>query len=342
MSDINQLTILTTNRCTASCEHCLMNSSRQRREKLSLATICDTVDQLLSASRDFGQVIFAGGEPTLLRSELLDAIAYCHVKGLKTRIVTNASWASSRQTAEQMIESLREAGLAEINYSVDDYHLPFVPFERVANAWRASKNKGFESVVIANCYGPRSTITHEYICAQLGEDIATFWDDNGMPASLTNPAPDGTRYLLSNAHLQRLGRGADIPDTQVVFPKHQASLNIACPWAVRSAALSAQGHLVACCGTEAHGHEFLDFGAVNDTNVAELLERGDRQLVVRALRKFGPYFLMQFVREFSDETLFHPKTRYSSVCEICENVLKNPQARHIIHTHLDQLFPLFE
>jgi len=36
-----------------------------------------------------------------------------------------------------MVGRLRDAGLHEINISTDDYHLPFIPFDHVVNAWQA-------------------------------------------------------------------------------------------------------------------------------------------------------------------------------------------------------------
>ncbi|WP_334054497.1 radical SAM protein [Burkholderia cepacia] len=340
MIGIRQLTVLTTNQCTASCGHCLVSSSPQRRGRLSLGTICETIDEIIGRGNPLSLVIFAGGEPTLLKTDLLDAIAFCAEKGLGTRMVTNASWAISETVAERMVESFREAGLAEINYSVDDHHEPDIEFGRVVNAWRASKNKGFDSVVLANCYGTSSRITAEFIREQLSEDLPVYWEADGTPTTRdVPPSEDGTRYLLSNARLQRLGRGANLPDEAIEIPE-QARLNSPCPWAIESAALSPGSHLVACCGTEAHGNEFLDFGDVRKHSIDELLKVANQSLVVNAIRKFGPYFLMNFVKTFSQEELF--KKKYGSVCEICEDVVKNPKSREIINAHLSELSPFLE
>ena len=103
-----QLTILTANKCTAKCGHCSMNSSPQRPEKLDFGSIRRAIDDL-HAYNPLRIVIFAGGEPTLLKSHLLDAIAYCDDLGIGTRVVTNASWATTDDTAVKMIRALREA-----------------------------------------------------------------------------------------------------------------------------------------------------------------------------------------------------------------------------------------
>ncbi|WP_334054493.1 radical SAM protein [Burkholderia cepacia] len=338
MIEVSQFTILTTNQCTATCGHCSMNSSPQRTGKLSFEVISETIESLIENNNRLDTVIFAGGEPTLLRSDLLDAIAFCADKGLNTRLVTNASWAITEKLAERMVTSFREAGLAEINYSVDDFHQPDIDFSCIVNAWRASKNKGFDSVVIANCYGPKSHITSDFIRTQLAEDLPAFWDGDGGQNATVMPSEDGTRYLLSNSRLQRLGRGSDLPDGAIIFPEEKV-LNLPCPWAVRSAALSAGGHLVACCGTEAHGNEFLDFGDVREFGVGDLLEKANESLVIKVIRKYGPYFLMNFIKSYAgDEKIF--KDRYSSVCEICEGIVHNPRAREIAKEYLPEISPI--
>lgn len=340
MSKLSQFTILTTNRCTAACDHCSMYSSPQRRGKVSLATITNTVDQLMFDENHPEVVVFAGGEPTLLRNDLFDAIAYCHEKGLKTRIVTNASWASTMQKAATMINTLRECGLSEVNYSLDDYHARDINYENVFNAWRASKNRGFDSVVIANCYGTHSTITSDFIQQQLGETIPVYWDERGTPQHSMPRNTDGTYYLISNARLQRVGRGIAVAEQDIIYPSKQSSLNLKCPWAVNSAALSAGSHLLACCGINAHGNEFLDFGDVRDANVSALLRKGEQRLVIQAIRKFGPWFLMKFVSDIATRPLF--KTRYASVCEICEDVVNNAESCQILRDYLPEIYPLYE
>lgn len=340
MSKFSQFTILTTNRCTAACEHCSMHSSPQRRGKVSLSTITNTVDQFMQDEDRPEVVVFAGGEPTLLRNVLFDAIAYCHEKGLKTRIVTNASWATSMQKADAMINTLRECGLSEVNYSLDDYHARDLNYENVFNAWRASKNKGFDSVVIANCYGHHSTITSDFIQQQLGEEIPVYWDEHGVPQHSMLRSADGTYYLISNARLQRVGRGIAVAEEDIIYPRKQSSLNLKCPWVVNSAALSAGSHLLACCGINAHGNEFLDFGDVRGANVVELLHQGEQRLVIQAIRKFGPWFLMKFVSDITNRPLF--KTRYASVCEICEDVVNIAESRQILRDYLPEIYPLYE
>jgi len=45
-----QLTILTTDQCTARCAHCSMNSSPHRRARLDADRMCAYIDQALEAT----------------------------------------------------------------------------------------------------------------------------------------------------------------------------------------------------------------------------------------------------------------------------------------------------
>ncbi|ANP89310.1 radical SAM protein [Rhizobium leguminosarum] len=330
-----QLTVLTTSQCTASCGHCSMNSSPERRDRLTFETIRTTIDEL-HAKSPLAVVIFAGGEPTLMGETLLNAIAHADDLGIITRIVTNASWAISDAKAEAKIRELRQAGLGELNISADDFHLPWIPFENVARAWCAAKSRGFSSVVIANCYGPNSIVTPEYIMERLCERLPTRFDDQGKSEALPDPAADGTVYMLSNSFLQRLGRAhTTISDPDIIFPEHDGTLAGACPWAVRSAALSPQGRLVACCGMEAEHNRVLDFGVVRPGEVQGLIEQANRSVLVNAIALLGPYFVQQFIRARREDIPF--RARYATVCEICEDLVSRKAATDAINEHIAEL-----
>lgn len=334
-----QLTVLTTAQCTASCAHCSMSSSPKRKskeERLSFPQIRDAIDSLHGR---FGLhvVIFAGGEPTLLGEDLLNSIAHADSLGMVTRIVTNAYWARSLDRARSKLIELREAGLSELNISADDYHLPFIPFERVENAWRAAKGLGFAAVVIANCYGPVSIITPAFIKERLGEDLPERFDDEGYQMPLGPASADGTYYGLSNGQVQMLGRGNKMltAESLVYRGDDESRIGGGCRWALRSPALSPRNHLVACCGTEVDGNEVLDFGSLETSDAASLAEKADDALLLNAVALLGPHFLKEFVKKKAPHLGF--RKRYASMCEVCEHVMQNPEAVLVLKDNLPEL-----
>src|SRR5690606_15686786 len=70
------VTVLTTDKCTAECRHCCMNSGPSRASRLSYEQMESALDQLFR-QYDIQVVVFAGGEPTLLGDDLLKAIHFC-------------------------------------------------------------------------------------------------------------------------------------------------------------------------------------------------------------------------------------------------------------------------
>jgi len=331
----SQLTILTTSKCTARCGHCSMNSAPERHDRLSFEQMRTAIDELHRINH-LKVVVFAGGEPVLLGEELLDAIAYADSLGIITRIVTNAYWASSPKRAREKLIELREAGLQELNFSADDYHLPFIPFKRVEYAWRASKGLGFRAVVIANCYGPTSRVTPNFIMEQLCEDLGMRFDDGGISQPLPPPAPDGTIYAMSNSYLQNLGRATNyIQPQDLIYPLNQADLDTPCPWAIRSAALSPKNHLVACCGIEAEHNEVLDFGDGNQSSIAELAYLADEDVIANAIALLGPMKLKHFIQKRAPEIYF--RERYATVCEICEHIVNRPECVKVLRDYAGEL-----
>lgn len=331
----HQLTVLTTSKCTAACGHCSMNSGPSRRDRLTFELIRQAIDNLHILNK-LRVVIFAGGEPTLLGEHLLNAIAHADSLGILTRVVTNAYWAVTPERARVKLIQLREAGLQELNISADDYHLPYIPFERVEHAWHASKGLGFQAVVIANCWGPNSTITPQYIMDRLGEQLPLRFDDDGHSNRLGTPASDGTLYQLSNAYVQRIGRAVQtIAFEDVNFPQRQEDLEGGCPWAIQSAALSPRNHLVACCGIEAEGNEVLDFGELTHVSAEERVYEADDNLLLNAIALRGPMYLKRFVQERAPEISFREK--YATVCEVCEHLVTRPNVVMVLRQHAAEL-----
>lgn len=330
-----QLVVLTTNQCTARCAHCVMNSSPDRHDRLTFSQIRKVLDHL-TALNQLRVVVFSGGEPMLLGDELLDMIAYADGLGLITRVVTNGYWAISPEKARERLIDLIEAGLQELNISADDEHLPYVPFERVEYAWRASKGMGFHAVVIANSSRPDGQITPAFIMKRLDEKTSLRFDERGHQQCLPKPGEDGTVYLLSNATVQYLGRAKEYIDRDtVLYTTEPARLEGGCQNALRRPALSYNGHLVACCGIEVEQNSILDIGDTAVDKAVDLIARADDNVILNAIALKGPSFLKRFIEYYAPEVTFYE--RYASLCQLCEHIVKRPAAMDVLFNHCAEL-----
>lgn len=322
----HSITVLTTDRCTAECRHCCMNSSPSRDHQLTYDQIASALGQLFENYR-IGVVVFAGGEPTLIGEDLYRSIKFCKDHGVLSRVVTNSYWATSPEAALAKCRELRAAGLDEINLSMDDYHEPYISLEKVKNAYRAALQVDFSAVVIANSCGPQSVLSPEFLEREFGMDDGEMqrrFDVDGRSTSRTKDV-DGRVILMSNGNVQRLGRGAEFISDEECAPdaldRHIDEVG-GCPHAVRSLALSPGNHLVSCCGFELHGNPILDFGDMSKESLKTLVDKADDDLIVNMIAMVGPPKLKELLEQLAEPgEIRFPKTRYQSYCEVCNDLV---------------------
>lgn len=329
-----QLTVLTTDQCTAECAHCCMRSSPIRRDRLTYDQIQSAIDDLCSRQM-LGTIIFAGGEPTLLGETLLDSIAYASSLGINTRLVTNVAWAINETKAHLGVNRLREAGLRELNISYDDYHLPFIPPVNLKLCYHATKGAGFSSVVFAVSFHEQSAVKPEFVNATISAELDIIYRDDGDTPDLVVPDEFGTSYFIHAPSVQALGR---FHETQVRTGVRERSLEElmgGCQHAITSAALSPKGTLLSCCGTELTGNEVLDFGAPVDGSFHSRLGEADDNIIVQAIRCKGPAFIANFIRRNAPDIPLRPT--YGSVCEVCEHMVTRPEVVRFLMQHQDRL-----
>lgn len=326
------LTFITTSECGAACSHCLMNSGPTRHEMLSFEQMKMAIDRYASSDVGGRVVVFTGGECTRIGNDLLEAIAYANINGLPTRIVTNAEWATDESSTIKIIADLRSVGLDELNISCDDYHAQFIPIENVLRCWRLSKQKGFASVVLAICHNADSKITPESIQDVLGEKINLVYDENGLRSSrLPDPDSDGTRYLISNSSVLRIGRGCLLDVRPARQVNQRGILGAPCSPNNQQVVITPDFHVGACCGINPSGIGFLDFGPFSEDE----RESRFRDLVLTAIRMIGPGYLLDIVCD--EDRGFPRRPYYLSPCEICSDISQSARALEILERNLDRI-----
>lgn len=330
-------TFVTTNACTAMCTHCLMNCKPILKDKLTFEQMRKSIDQIVK-NYSVHLVVFTGGEPTLLGEDLFRAIRYCSLNFLRTRLVTNAHWATTLERAQKYVQKFRDAGLTELNVSIDDYHAPFVPLENIRNFWNSSKSVGFESVLLANSHGPKDKINPAFIQKFLGEKIIVGDNEKVLNSTKnTHVAKDGTMYMIFESSLQKSGRAHDLDSKKFISIKKQNHLSVPCKWAVQDPVISPLGHIWACCGIPSDNNPVLDMGDANKEKIKTILERGADNILLNALHYLGPYKLCKFVEEHSKIRF---KQEFYSVCEVCSALTNNKKAIDVLRKNYATLVPI--
>lgn len=325
VENTRRLAIVTTDECQARCAHCLMESGPSETARLSLNQIITAVNYFIEHG-NLQQLTFTGGESTLLGSELLEAIAHCANQGISTRLVTNVHWAKTRDEARDTLEDLREAGLDELNYSMDEFHAVWVPLENLKNAWLAAKGMGFSLVLVASCEGPRTKLTAQSIREYLREDIPIIENLEEDPSKLPKPAADGTRYVISRSNIARLGRGrrlrADYLSGGIDYSGYSRRIYGGCPGLFDPPTLNPDGTFGVCCGIRSKSNRILSVSPEQIYKREGHIEIPEfKQLILEALRLLGPTMLLRIA---SGKSSIVERNRIESPCEACEILTRSP------------------
>ncbi|MEA2663408.1 MAG: hypothetical protein QOI11_352, partial [Candidatus Eremiobacteraeota bacterium] len=106
------LSILTTRRCTARCDHCCVGASPRATAAIPVPRIHRLIDEAKRIP-SLERIAFTGGECFLLGPDLDALIAHAHRLELVTRTITNGYWAVNERAARTRVGALRDAGLDE-------------------------------------------------------------------------------------------------------------------------------------------------------------------------------------------------------------------------------------
>lgn len=128
--------------CTAQCDHCRFRCHRQRSPAVDYDLVMGCVDALRRLNQ-LDWVVLMGGEPGLVPELTHRLAASIRALDIRVNVETNASWATSEEAARRFLAPLYAAG-ARVMFSLDAWHEPWVPPERVARACRISEALGGE------------------------------------------------------------------------------------------------------------------------------------------------------------------------------------------------------
>lgn len=198
---------------------------------------------------------------------------------------------------------------------------------------------------MANAYGPTSELNPERIKQEFGEgqDMKLRFDSDGH--QIDHKGKRGrSLVVLSNSPVQRLGRGiaemqeAELGPANLQLDELSDKIG-GCPWAIRSAAISAKGHFVSCCGFEVEDNPILDYGDLNKESLHSLLERADNDLLSNMIAILGPIKMMRLLQQICPDEVLFPRS-YRSYCEVCSDLVSFKQNRDALYKHMGKFAQL--
>lgn len=297
--------LLMTYHCQASCSHCILRAGPDRHEELNLEDAHNWIRQIADYRNHYIYVLsLTGGEPfsnvKLLR-EVMEFAAECK---LYVSVMTNGFWATNREKAKQVLQSLPE--ICFISISTDIYHQKYVPFEYVQNAIWATQECGipfYIGIVTDNKSNPE------------------YQRVNSAILKLTEPENIRTGITLP------VGRAADMKS------ELQYSLSDEPPKEVCQAASSPcifpDGRVSGCIGPliDLPDDQPIMLGNLRENSVAEVFDRSETNVILHFLRLWGPGRLVSLLQEAGFSQYLPKKYVSGSVCNACYSLLSNAVIR---------------
>jgi radical SAM family protein/4Fe-4S single cluster protein len=321
---IRTLSLQVTYQCNIACRHCGPYCDPHQKEWMTTEEIKDLIRQ--AAEMGVLSVVFTGGEPTLLKKELPKLFRYIRddMKIPNCRIVSNGRFATSYEKAKKLMAEWQEAGLKEVNFSCGEYHQEFVPIEYVANAYRAGRDLGYQTVLLAG----------EFLANGLGKMKPEMYEEAvGMPLM----APDETspyskrRCGMSRGHAMRYGRGkTEVPIEGIEYIP-EAQIKSVCDDVNSVITAHPNGNTTACCGIMVRDESLLNIGNWRTTPMREIVEQAHDDLILNWIRHRGLKDMKRWL-ETKDPNL-GLRDKYQNICDLCAEIVYNPRCQELLVQH---------
>lgn len=307
------ISLVTTYKCTAACTDCCFQCSPHQKDRLTLQQMEDFVDNAKSIYPSIRLVAITGGECFTLGEDLYRLIEYIHNKHLRTRIVTNGSWAVTMEKSREIMERLITSGLDEINFSTGDSHQKYVPVDSVING-----------IIAAQEHKIMTAVNIEY-SATLKYSVDDFQQNPRLTAYLDSPF----LKIIAGAWIPL---SKDLHETRASPSTNTISLYKSeqrCKQLFKVMTLAPQEELLCCCGLTARKHPYLNLGSIHDKDLKQLWESQFDDFVKIWLYAEGPLKILEFAQKM-DQTIVIDTAYSMHTCALCMQILSNEKVINAI------------
>lgn len=314
------LTLITTYRCTAACEHCCFECTPKSEGTLSLDDMIEAVDAAASLG-SIRTVVFSGGECFLKFEDLRQAIVRATTHGMTTRCVTNGFWAKNIERGRALISQLRDAGLNELNISTGDQHARFVPINSVENAATLGVEAGMVTRVVVEEFVGRST-TKDALCSRPA--IRTLLASANRESDNTEPLFD----ILESPWMP-MDHEAQIESERLLTTAKLPACK-GCESIFTTIVRAPEGSLGICCGLSRRMIPEMNRPFEAD-HLAETLSDCGEDFMKIWLYTDGPEKIIAWAAGHDPEIQW--QGRFAHQCHACLALFKDPRLARVIREH---------
>lgn len=326
-SEGREFAIMFARTCNIACKHCGIESSPENKEKMTLKRAEELIVSA-AAIPDFRKVTFTGGEPLMFPKEHVQLLRLCRDLGLQTRIVTNGFWAKTPSRGRALLAELKEAGLTELNFSADTFHLEFQNSSILRSALDLANEMGFARIVSFVSNGGADPLTE--FSEMYGLDRETLVDLRAIPWDMSLIATlKPEKIFVFYGGLIGLGRAAQYPEMLKFYPVDFFPLDASCREIVDKPVIYPDGSFQACCCAGGKIESFTVGNAFTE-DLSVLYQRMQNRPHFRLINTHGPRRLFDCVKTARPD-LKLPR-EYTSVCELCVRA-----SQHLSSVEMDDI-----
>jgi hypothetical protein len=315
------LSMQITYQCNIECEHCGPYCGPKEKDWMTV----DEIKDLIRQADELGtsNVIFTGGEPTLLKKNLITVLNFIRDETNVpfTRMVTNGKWAATYDVAYRKLKEWKEAGLVELNVSCGEYHQAFVPVSSVVNAFRAARDLNYRTVLLAGEFlqDGKGKYTPEMFKEAIGEDL--------LPPEMLSPYVAETHGMSCGAAMN-YGRGADKLNEEDLIYQEYEQVQSLCSDVLTAITVHPNGNTTACCGIMVREESLLNIGNWREQKLRPMLEAAHNDVIINWIRYVGLKDMKEWLLK-KDPTLKF-KDKFINICDLCAQIVYNKRAQELL------------
>lgn len=312
---------MVTYQCNVACRHCGPYCAPEEKDWISV----DEIKKLIVEADRLGaqNVVFTGGEPTLLKEKLLELFKFIKSEtciGL-TRMVTNGKFASTYEIAYEKLREWKDAGLDEINISCGEFHQEWIPIEYIANAYKAACDLDYMTVMLAG----------EFLNEKFGKISPQDFDKAvGKKLNIADTrSPFSTKFRgLQCGAVMPYGRGKKyITDEQTVL-LNEKDISSLCSDVNSVITIHPNGNVTSCCGVMVREDSLLTIGNWRNNSLEVILDEASQDIILNWIKHVGLHDMKEWLKKKDSTLKFRDK--YSSICDLCAEIMYNKKCQKIL------------
>jgi len=286
-------------RCNIRCSHCVAGEDQPEQTKMDINQAKEIIAEMAEAG--ITGISFTAGEPFVFFEDLLELVSTCTSYNIYTRVVTNSSWATDAEVAEQKLARLKAQGLCQLRLSYSRWHQEHVPAQNVIHAAQGCEANNLRYFV--------SFVTD---FSEKDESLEQFLRTNKLTFF-----PEPVIYA---------GRAEGF-DPLPIFTDYQENRCAMNPY------LAPDLTMYGCCDAGSHfsSTHFFRLGNLNNESINKLLKRSETHPLYNCIRNLGITNIASFSGMNSKEIIRYRK------CTLCAQLFNNPTTVHYLHNNLPAL-----